>query len=107
MNYSVFHIKLFIGFLFALTDSCKQIKNEGDQFVTKNDINVEVSEKEEKANFIFPDETNNKCLSWHIGIEPLHDTKSRMMQKIFKLARRSGFQDNECIVCLSLCITMI
>ena len=48
---------------------------------------------------IFPEASNNSCVSCHQGIEPIRDHNSGMMQEIFKLAGKAGFKDNECIVC--------
>lgn len=51
------------------------------------------------SELIFPDLTNNKCLSCHKGIEPIRDPASGMMQEIYKMAGQIGYKDNGCIVC--------
>lgn len=48
---------------------------------------------------VFPDTTNNTCLSCHINIDPIRDPASGMMQEIYAMAQKAGYKDNECIVC--------
>jgi len=45
------------------------------------------------------DQKSNNCLTCHSGLESIRDPESGMMQEIRKMAERSGFMDNECIVC--------
>ena len=51
------------------------------------------------AGLVFPDPSNNNCVSCHQGVEPIRDHESGMMQEIFQIAKEAGFKDNECIVC--------
>ncbi len=41
----------------------------------------------------------NSCLKCHRGIEPIRDHQSKMMQKIFEVAKKAGAEGNDCIVC--------
>ncbi len=41
----------------------------------------------------------NNCLKCHQGIEPIRPYYSKMMKEIFKVAEKSGYPKNECIVC--------
>ncbi len=51
------------------------------------------------ASLIFLDSKNNSCLKCHNGIEPIRAQKSGMMQAIYKVAQKTPFPDNSCIVC--------
>ncbi len=53
----------------------------------------------DSATLIFPNAANNSCAGCHAGVEPIRDHRSGMMQEIFAIAEKSGFKDNECIVC--------
>ncbi len=41
----------------------------------------------------------NSCLECHDGIEPIRANSSEMMQQIKALARKAGYEGNDCIVC--------
>ena len=41
----------------------------------------------------------NNCLECHKGIEPIRDSKSKMMKEIFEIAEEAGYPGNDCIVC--------
>ncbi|MCB4749198.1 MAG: cytochrome C [Sulfurovum sp.] len=44
-------------------------------------------------------QSQNSCLVCHKGIEPIRDHQSKMMQKIFKVAKKAGAEGNDCVVC--------
>ncbi len=44
-------------------------------------------------------EASNKCLKCHQGIEDIRDRSSDMMKEIIKVADKSGYEGNDCIVC--------
>lgn len=41
----------------------------------------------------------NSCLQCHQGIEDIRDPDSKMMQAIYKVAKKAGHEGNDCIVC--------
>ena len=80
--------------------SCKD-KSNNEPIITKaveNDCTRGMYEAD-TTTLIYPDTNNNTCLTCHNGIEHIRNPKSMMMQEIYKLAAKSGFKDNECIVC--------
>ncbi len=43
--------------------------------------------------------TSNNCLKCHEGIANIRDPHSKMMQEIYKISKKAGFEKNDCIVC--------
>ncbi|NPA58850.1 MAG: cytochrome C [Epsilonproteobacteria bacterium] len=48
------------------------------------------------SSFLF---ATNGCLSCHKGIEDIRDRDSGMMRAILEVAKKSGYEGNDCIVC--------
>ena len=44
-------------------------------------------------------QANNGCLNCHKGIEDIRDPQSKMMQEIYKVAKKAGVPKNDCVVC--------
>lgn len=95
----------FIFFILATmvaTSVLISCKKKNIEIMTITDITPEYShlaQQEDSAHYLFPNIKNNNCLACHNGIEHIRDPKSGMMQEIYKLANKAGFNDNECIVC--------
>ncbi len=107
MNILGINNQVLICLFMMLEASCNQTEKNNTQLFALNASMEESKVQSDATNLLSTIATNNKCLSCHMGIEPIRDPKPRMMQKICKLAKRAGYKNNECIVCLSLCITMI
>ncbi len=89
-------ILLILIALIALI-TCRSNETVGELEVLNTNICSKL--EEDTSLFVFPDASNNNCVSCHITIEPIRDPRSGMMQEIYAVAAKAGFSDNECIVC--------
>jgi len=97
-----FTFPFFILVVLLLSIAAISCKTEKNKTISDTATTSEISHPTQQADtsdYTFPNINKNSCLTCHGGIEHIRDPKSGMMQEIYKLAGKAGFEDNECIVC--------